>query len=68
MKVKELIAELQKLPQDKTVQITSMDDDFCCEDFEVHSYIPEADEEEAPIEIIMGVYIDSYVEEPKMNS
>ena len=62
--VKELIEQLKEIPQNKVVQITSMDDDFCCEDFEVHSYIPECDEEDAPIEIIMGVYIDSYTEEP----
>ena len=62
--VKELIEQLKEIPQDKVVQITSMDDDFCCENFEVHSYIPEYDEEEAPIEIIMGVYISGYLEEP----
>lgn len=60
MKVKELIAELQKLPQEKEILITSMDDNFCCSDFEVHSYIPEIDDEEEAIEIILGAYIDEY--------
>ena len=65
MKVKELIKELQELPQDKEILITSMDDDFCCDNFEVHSYIEGVDEEDEAIEIIMGVYIDGYTEEPK---
>lgn len=60
MKIKELIAELQKLPQEKEILITSMDDNFCCSDFEVHSYIPEIDDEEEAIEIILGAYIDEY--------
>lgn len=60
MTVAELIEELKQLPPQKVVQITAMDDDFCCEDIEVHSYIPECDEENAPIEIIMGVFINDY--------
>ena len=60
MKVKELIAELQKIPQEKEILITSMDDNFCCSDFEVHSYIPEIDAEDESIEIILGAYIDKY--------
>lgn len=60
MKVKELIAELQKIPQEKEILITSMDDNFCCSDFEVHSYIPETDTEDEAIEIILGAYIDKY--------
>ena len=60
MKVKELIAELQKIPQEKEIIITSMDDNFCCSDFEVHSYIPECDEEDTAIEIILGAYINDF--------
>ena len=37
MKVKELIKALQKLPQNDEIVITSMDNDFFCEDFEIHS-------------------------------
>ena len=60
MKVKELIKQLQELPQDKEILITSMDDEFCCQDFELHSYIKDCDEEDEAIEIIMNVYIDEY--------
>ena len=60
MKVKELIAELQKIPQEKEILITSMDDNLCCSDFEVHSYDPEIDTEDEAIEIILGAYIDKY--------
>lgn len=60
MKVNELIKQLQELPPDKNIMITSMDDGFCCQDFELHSYIPECDEENEAIEIIMNVYIDNY--------
>lgn len=37
MKVKELIEQLKQLPQDDEIIISSMDDDFSCADFEVHS-------------------------------
>ena len=60
MKVRELIEQLKELPQEKEILITSMDDNFCCDDFEVHSYIEGVDAEDEAIEIIMGVYIDSY--------
>ena len=60
MKVKELIKQLQELPPKKEILITSMDDSFCCQDFELHSYIPDCDEEDEAIEIIMNVYIDDY--------
>ena len=63
MKVRELIEQLKELPQEKEILITSMDDHFCCDDFEVHSYIEGVDEEDEAIEIIMGVYIDSYKKE-----
>ena len=63
MKIKELIEELSKLPQDKEVIITSMDDDFYCDDFEVHSYIEDLDEEDEAIEIILPYYFDEYTKE-----
>jgi hypothetical protein len=37
MKVKELVAELLKLPQDDDIVITALDDYFYEKDFEVHS-------------------------------
>ena len=64
MKIKELIAELKKLPQGKEILITSMDDGFCCDDFELHSYIPEIDEEDEAIEIILPYYFNDYTKEP----
>lgn len=60
MKIRELIKQLQELPQDKEILITSMDDSFCCQDFELHSYIPDCDEEDEAIELIMNVYINEY--------
>ena len=63
MKIKELIAKLQQLPQDKEILITSMDDGFCCDDFEVHSYIEGADEENEAIEIILPYYFEEYTKE-----
>lgn len=37
MKVKELIKQLKKLPPEDKIVITSMDDYFICDEFEVHS-------------------------------
>ena len=37
MKVKELIKQLQELPQDDDIVITAMDDHFLETEFEVHS-------------------------------
>ena len=37
MLVKELIKQLQELPQDSSIVITAMDDYFFEDDFEVHS-------------------------------
>ena len=37
MKVKELIKQLQELPQDDDIVITAMDDHFFETEFEVHS-------------------------------
>lgn len=56
MKVKELIKQLQELPQEDDIVITAMDDDFMVEDFEVHSSY---DDEQAQ-EIILNVYVESY--------
>lgn len=64
MKVKELIKELSKIPQEKEVVITAMDDGFYCSDFELHSYIPECDSEEEDIEIILPYYFSDWVYEP----
>lgn len=55
MKVRELIKQLQELPQDDDIVITAMDDHFMVEDFEVAS--PKDDEAQ---EIILNAYIDSY--------
>ena len=64
MKVKELIKQLQELPQDKEIIITSMDDSFCCDDFELHSYIEGVDSEDEAIEIILPYYFEKYTKEP----
>mgnify|MGYP006932876831 CR=1 FL=1 len=56
MKVKELIAELQKLPQDSEIVITSMADYFFESDFEVHSSYEDGQAQE----IIVNRYIDKY--------
>lgn len=63
MKIKELIVKLSKLPQDKEILITSMDDGFCCDDFEIHSYIEGVDEEDEAIEIILPYYFEEYTKE-----
>lgn len=65
MKVKELIAQLRKLPPNKDVVITSMDDNFWCDDFELHSYIPEVDSIDEAIEIIVPYYFNDYEKEAK---
>ena len=56
MKVKKLIAELQKLPQDSEIVITSMDDYFFESDFEVHSPYEDGQAQE----IIINRYFDKY--------
>lgn len=56
MKVKDLIKQLQELPQDSNIVVTAMDDDFYVENFEVHSPY----EDEQAQEIILDVYVDSY--------
>lgn len=60
MKVKELIIELQKLPQEDEIIITAMDDRFTCDKFEVAS-----NKEGEAQEIILGAYIDEYSTEPE---
>lgn len=55
MIVKELIKKLQQLPQNNEIVITSMDNDFYCEDFEVHS--PYDDQAQ---EIILPYYINDF--------
>lgn len=53
MKVKELIEQLKQLPQDDEIIITSMDDDFSCSDFEVHSPYDDGQAQE----IILNMFI-----------
>ena len=59
MRVKELIKELQKLPQNDEIVITSMDNDFFCEDFEVHSPYDGGQAQE----IILPCYINDFEKE-----
>ena len=54
MKVKELIKQLQQLPQNDEIVITSMDDYFYETDFEIHSSY---DDEQAQ-EIIINRYFN----------
>ena len=54
MKVKELIEQLQQLPQDDEIVITAMDDRFFCDDFEIHSAYDDGQAQE----IILPYYIN----------
>lgn len=56
MKVKELIKELQELPQDDEIVITAMDDHFYVADFEVHSPYDDGQAQE----IILNVYVNDF--------
>lgn len=56
MKVKELIKQLQELPQDDEIVITAMDDKFFCDDFEIHSAYDDGQAQE----IILNVYVNGY--------
>lgn len=56
MKVKELIEQLQELPQDDEIVITAMDDHFFVSDFEVHSPYDDGQAQE----IILNVYVNSF--------
>ena len=58
MKVKELIGQLQELPQNSDIVITAMDDHFMCCNFEVHSPYDDGQAQE----IIMDCYIDKYTD------
>ena len=59
MKVKELIEELKRLPQDDEIVITAMDDHFYCDNFEVHSPYYDGQAQE----IILPYYIDDFYDE-----
>ena len=54
MKVKDLVYQLQKLPQDDEIVITAMDDHFYCDNFEVHSPYDDGQAQE----IILPYYIN----------
>ena len=59
MKVKDLVYQLQKLPQDDEIVITAMDDHFYCDNFEVHSPYDDGQAQE----IILPVYINDFERE-----
>ena len=59
MKVKELIKQLQELPQEDDIVITAMNDNFFETDFEVHSAYYDGQAQE----IILPIYIDEYIKE-----
>ena len=59
MKVKELIEKLKQLPQNNEIVITSMDNDFFCEDFEIHSPYTDGQAQE----IILPYYINDFERE-----
>lgn len=56
MKVKELIEQLQELPQDDEIVVTAMDDHFYVTDFEVHSPYDDGQAQE----IILNVYVNDF--------
>ena len=59
MKVKDLVYQLQKLPQDDEIVITAMDDHFYVSDFEVHSPYDDGQAQE----IILPVYVNDFERE-----
>lgn len=61
MKVKELIEELKQLPQNNEIVITSMDDGFFCNDFEIHSPYDDSQAQE----IILPYYINDFEKDEK---
>lgn len=61
MKVRELVEQLLELPQDDEIVITSMDDDFMCHEFSVHSPYEENTQAQ---ELILPYYFNDYDEEP----
>ena len=54
MKVKELIEQLQELPQEDNIVVTAMDDHFYVSEFEVHSPYTDGQAQE----IILNVYTE----------
>lgn len=56
MKVRDLIKQLQELPQDDEIVITAMDDRFYCRDFEIHSVFDDGQAQE----IILPYYINDF--------
>lgn len=56
MKVKELIEQLQELPQEDNIVITTMGDNVFIEKFEVHSPYTDGQAQE----IILPIYIEEY--------
>lgn len=63
MKVKDLVYQLQKLPQDDEIVITAMDDHFHCDNFEVHSPYDDGQAQE----IVLPVYVEFYQTEEEHN-
>ena len=59
MKVRELIEQLQKLPQGDNIVITTMDDNVFIEKFEVHSPYTDGQAQE----IVLPIYIEKYAME-----
>ena len=59
MKVKELIKQLQELPQEDDIVITAMDDYFFETEFEVHSPYEDGQAQE----IIIGTYFKQHCHE-----
>lgn len=56
MKVKELIKQLKQLPPDNEIIITSMDDEFLCSEFEVHSPYDDGQAQEIILPMFIKVY------------
>ena len=54
MKVKELIKQLNELPQESEIVITSMDDYFTCKNFEVHSAYEDGQAQEIIMDAFLG--------------
>lgn len=57
MKVKELKQWLENFQEDEEIIITSMDDNFSCSNFELHSPY---DPHEQAQEIILPIYLNDY--------
>ena len=59
MKVKELIKQLQELPQEDEIAITAMDDNFYETEFEVHSAYDDGQAQE----LIINTYFKEHCHE-----